>query len=70
MSGDTLTPPKFLWGCKAIGAYAGGISAVTVRAWQRLPDCPIKKVNGRYCVAESLLLTWLTRKPALSVDSN
>lgn len=62
MTTDTLVRPVIIWGAKAIGDYAGGVSAVTVYGWERLPDCPVTKVNGRYCVDASLLLAWLTRK--------
>jgi hypothetical protein len=62
MTTDMLVRPHILWGAKEIGAFAGGVSAVTVYSWERLPDCPVTKVNGRYCVDASLLLAWLTRK--------
>lgn len=59
---DAPIRPHLLWGAKEIGAFAGGVSAVTVYSWERLADCPVTKVNGRYCVDASSLLAWLTRK--------
>lgn len=49
------------WGAKTIGRLAG-VCEHTVYRWERLPDCPITKVNGRYFVLKSLLIRWLTEK--------
>lgn len=49
------------WGAKAIGALVG-VSVHTIYRWERLRDCPITKVNGRYFVLKSALMRWVLSK--------
>jgi hypothetical protein len=52
-----------LWGAKRIAGIAG-VSVDTIPRWADLPDCPIKRIGGRYFVLRTSLVDWLTTKDA------
>lgn len=50
-----------LWGCKRIADEAE-VHPRTIIRWEKLPDCPITIVNGRYFVLRIDLMLWMTSK--------
>lgn len=57
-----------LWGCKSI-ANEAGVHPRTIIRWEKLPDCPITIVNGRYFVLRIDLMLWMTSKrPMLEAE--
>jgi hypothetical protein len=54
------------WGATNIARLAR-CSVDLIYDWEKLPDCPITKPDGkRYFVLKSAFIRWLTAKPMIS----